>query len=169
MNGLVTRQTYESLGPKGFARKVCHLIGLADEGGKRYPQLNSRSSRQGYTAWGKQQEPLDTHKFSLRNLAEVTLGSVERGQSLMTSTAWTQAIQEQAQAKAENRPIMEDTGAAAVPPSSFADINAFTSVVAGLLEIEVMKGWEYPDFIMDDIMPERGTRMFDGRKVIGTA
>jgi hypothetical protein len=110
---------------------------------------------------------LDPYSFSLRDLAEATLGPQQRGESLMRSPVWGQVLAHQRQMQEERRPIMEDTGAGAVPPSSFADINAFTAVVAGLLEIEVIKGWEYPDFIMDDIMPDRGTRMFDGRKVIG--
>ncbi|HMF12671.1 MAG TPA: hypothetical protein VKE94_10210 [Gemmataceae bacterium] len=164
-----TRQLYESEGPKGFARKVCHLLGVTDEQGRRYRHPSGRPAwKKPRDSKGSEMAPLDPYSFSLKDLAEATLGPQHKGESLMRSPLWWQVLQHQRAAQEEHQPIMEDTGAAAVPASAFADINAFTSVVAGLLEIEVMKGWEYPDFIMDDIMPERGTRMFDGRKVIGT-
>src|SRR5262249_25614318 len=102
-------------------------------------------------------------------LAEATLGPQYQGEALMRSPVWNQVLAHQRSAQAERRPIMEDTGAGAVPPSAFGDINAFTSVVAGLLEIEIRAGWEFPDFIMDEVMPDKPTRMFDGRKVIGTS
>jgi hypothetical protein len=164
-----SRQLYESLGPKGFARKVCHLLGATDEQGRRYhdPATGRQAWRQPRDSRGGELGCLSTNSFSLKDLAEATLGPQHKGEALMRSPLWGQVLAHQRQAQEERRPIMEDTGAAAVPPSAFADINAFTAVVTGLLEIEVMKGWEFPDFIMDDIMPERGTRMFDGRKVIG--
>jgi len=164
-----TRQLYESEGPRNFVRKACHLMGLTDQRGMRYrdPVSGRPVRRRPRDSSGREMDYLDPRTFSIPDLAESILGPPYKGNALMSSDHWKVVQSRQRQAQAEGRPIMEDTGAGAVPPSAFADINAFTSVVSGLLEIEVMKGWEYPDFIMDDIMPDRPTRMFDGRKVIG--
>ena len=67
----------------------------------------------------------------------------------------------------EGRSILE-AGVGAVQPSAFANINAFTAVVAGLLEISIMEGFQLPEFIADQLMPPDNTKMFAGRKVIGT-
>ena len=164
-----TRQLFESKGPKGFAREVCYLLGVTDREGRRYkdPQTGRPVWKKPRDSRGGDMDALNPYTFSLRDLAEATLGPQHKGEALMRSPLWGQVLAHQRQCQEDRRPILEDTGAAAVPPSAFADINAFTAVVAGLLEREVMVGWEFPDFIMDDIMPERATRMFDGRKVIG--
>jgi hypothetical protein len=52
-------------------------------------------------------------------------------------------------------------------PSAFANINAFTAVTAGLLEVSIMEGFENPAYIADQLMPAEPTKMFEGRKVIG--
>lgn len=157
-----TKALYESLGPAGFAKEVRYLLGASDRNGRRYRDTKGVQKRQKpRDSKGAEMAPLDATSFSLRDLAEATLG--ESWEAKMRSPRWATACSLQ-----EEAALLEDNGAGAVAASQFADINAFTAVVSGLLEISVMDGWENPDFIMDQIMPDVPTRMFDGRKVIGT-
>jgi hypothetical protein len=158
-----TRQMYASLGPARFARQVRHLLGVSDQKGQRYTDrlteshvLRDPMDSKG-AAMGPRLRPTD---FSLRDLAECIVGD-----------DWSQKmrpdIMQQASLMEQARPLVE-AGTGAVMPSAFADINAFTAVVAGLLEVSVMEGWQNPEFIADQLMPTENTRMFEGRKVIGT-
>lgn len=157
-----TKALYESLGPAGFAKEVRYLLGASDRNGRRYRDTKGVQKRQKpRDSKGAEMGALDPQSFSLRDLAEATLG--ENYEAKMRSPRWAMACSLQ-----EEAALLEDNGAGAVAASQFADINAFTAVVSGLLEISVMDGWENPDFIMDQIMPDVPTRMFDGRKVIGT-
>lgn len=158
-----TRQLYESLGPAKFAKQVRHLLGAGDQNGKRYrdPRSGTQVKRAPRDSKGGAMQTLDPYSFSLKDLAEATLG--EQWEAKMRSPRWALATMLQ-----EEESLLEDTGAGGVSASQFADINAFTAVVSGLLEISVMDGWENPEFIMDQVMPDVPTRMFDGRKVIGT-
>jgi len=158
-----TRQLVESMGYGPFAIKMRHLMGASDERGKRYrdPKTGVQQRRPPRHSSGSTLDYLDPSTVSLRDLAESILG--EKWEAKMRSPRWAWAVGLQ-----EEAALMEDTGAGAVMASQFADINAFTAVVSGLLEISLMDGWENPEFIMDQIMPDDATRMFDGRKVIGT-
>lgn len=158
-----TRQLYESLGPAQFARNVRYLLGASDPKGKRYRDTKTgvQKREKPRDSKGAVMEAIDPYSFSLKDLAEATLG--ENWQAKMQSPRWTLATMLQ-----EEESLLEDTGAGGVMASQFADINAFTAVVSGLLEISVMDGWENPEFIMDQVMPDVQSRMFDGRKVIGT-
>lgn len=158
-----TRQLFESMGAAAFAKNVRHLLGASDINGRRYrdPNTGVQKRRKPRDSKGAEMAALDPNSFSLRDLAEAILG--ENWAAKMKSPRWVLAV-----ALQEEESLMEDTGAGGVAASSFADINAFTAVVSGLLEISVMDGWENPEFIMDQIMPDVPTRMYDGRKVIGT-
>jgi hypothetical protein len=158
-----TRQLFESLGPAGFAKNVRYLLGASDKNGRRYrdPKTGTQKRVAPKDSKGSDMAALDPATFSLRDLAEAILG--ESWQAKMSSPRWAYATMLQ-----EEEALLEDNGAGAVTASAFADINAFTAVVSGLLEISLMDGWENPEFIMGDIMPDVPTRMFDGRKVIGT-
>lgn len=158
-----TRQLYESLGPAAFAKQVRYLLGASDANGRRYRDSASgiQKRQKPRDSKGGEMNALDPRSFSLRDLAEATLG--ENWEAKMRSPRWSMAV-----ALQEEEALLEDNGAGGVTASQFADINAFTAVVSGLLEISVMDGWENPEFIMDQVMPDVQTRMFDGRKVIGT-
>ncbi len=156
------RQLYESVGsPAGFARKMYHWLGLTDARGNPYrdefgrPQVKDPTNAQ-----GQPYPRLSPREVSFKDLAESVIGE-DWHRRLNPDTARRVMLME------EERPLVE-AGTNAVPPSSFADINAFTAVVTGLLEISIMDGWQNPQFIADQLMPPDSTRMFAGRKVIGT-
>lgn len=157
-----TKQLYESLGPAPFAREMLHYLGLVDRQGRRH---------QDHAGNGVLKDPTDSAgkpigrfrptEFSLRDLAEATIGE-EWAAKLNPNMV------QKAQLFEEVFPILE-AGAGALAASQFANINAFTAVVAGLLEVSVLEGFQTPEFIADQLMPAEPTRMFEGRKVIGAS
>ncbi|MBY0523441.1 MAG: hypothetical protein K2R98_08575 [Gemmataceae bacterium] len=153
-----TRQLYESLGPTGFVRKIYHALGLANEQGKR--NRNAVGNPEIRAPKGDKNLLLSPREFSLKDLAEAVIGED-------WSSKFTPDVLQRIALQEEQRPILE-AGTNAVTATAFANINAFTSVVTGLLEISVMEGWQNPEFIADQLMPSENTRMFQGRKVIGT-
>lgn len=162
IRGQSTRQLYESLGPAPFVRRLYESLGLTDRTGRRNtdragnPVLVAPRDRA-----GNEMPPLSPSEFSLRDLAESLIGS-DWADRLNPGTMQRLALME------GQRPLME-AGQGATGPTAFLNINAFTAVVAGLLEVSVMEGWKSPEFIADQLMPAENTKMFDGRKVIGTS
>ncbi len=152
-----TKQLYESLGPAPFVRKMYHLCGLANEQGVRYRDHLGRPMLKPPAG----DDQIRAEEFSLRDLAESLIGE-DWNQKLVPDNIQRIALME----SMGHRPLLE-AGEGATGAADFANINAFTAVVAGLLEISVMEGWQNPAFIADQLMPARPTRMFDGRKVIG--
>ena len=55
-----------------------------------------------------------------------------------------------------------------VDVSAFADINAWTSVVGGLIEVKILEGFQNPLFIADKLMPPEPTKL-NGQKIIAPA
>lgn len=152
-----TRQIYEACGnPVKFTRMVYHGLGLCNQAGQRYRDEFGRPM----VRPPKEGLQLKATEFSLRDLAESIIGE-DWARQMSPDTVTRVALQEQ------ERPLLE-AGTNAVTATAFANINAFTAVVTGLLEISVMDGWDNPEFIMEQIMPSEKTRMFQGRKVIGT-
>lgn len=151
------RELLESEGnePQRFARRLCHMIGVTDSSGRAYhDKLGNRRLRP--TATG---ERLDTSEISLRVLAESLLGEDAIERELRPGLL--RDLQE--------RNVLEDTGAGAIMPSAFANINAFTAVTAGLLEAMVLEAYENPIFIGDILAPPEPSKQFEGRKTMGVA
>ncbi len=165
IRGSSIRQLYESDGPAGFVKKLLHLMGYCDLKGRRYlTEAGNATFKNPKDASGKEIARIKPSEYSLRDLAfsvmgpgaeeRFTAGNIQRA-SLIESI----------------HPLREATGSMAggIGASTFADINAFTGVVAGLLEISLMEGWESPEFVMSELMPDENTKMFEGRKVIGVS
>ena len=159
-----TKQWYQEAKQSGkpgvFVRDMLHYMGLVDRNGRRYlDHAGNARIQDPVSSTGKPVERFRPSEFSLRDLAESVIGE-----------AWDSKLSPSMTQKAElfgqSFPIME-AGTGAISASQFADINAFTAVVAGLLEISVLEAFRNPDFIADQLMPAQTTRMFDGRKVIG--
>ena len=164
IRGSSIKTLYESKGPSGFVRLIHQGLGLIDARGKRRydrggnPLLHELRSD---PSTGRAADRFRPDEFSLRDLAENTIGP-----------DWAEQLAPDAMRRVmlseERRPLVE-AGTGAVMASAFANINAFTAVVAGLLEVSVLEGWQLPDFIADQLAPVETTKMFDGRKVIGTS
>jgi hypothetical protein len=150
-----------------FTREVCHLMGLTDREGNRYrdefgrPRFGDVLESDGTTAGPR----LKPNSFSLKHLGLGLLGEDlfedcfspdRRGRGLV-------------RAQRHMTDDLLEAGEGAVSPGAYANVNAFTAVVSGLLEISIMEGWKNPNFVMDEIMPPEATKMFDGRKKIGSS
>lgn len=163
IRGSSLRNLYESLGPYRFVRNVYQGLGLVDRAGRRqYDRANNPrlvDLSEGTAVNGQRVERFAPAEFSLRDLAESLIGPDWAEQLSPDSVRRVMLLE-------ETRPLLE-AGTGAVMASAFANINAFTATVAGLLEVSLMEGWENPAFIMDQIMPAEPTKMFDGRKKIG--
>lgn len=158
-----TRLLWESKGPRGFVTDVLHLAGLVDRQCRRYPSRNARAlheARDPLDSQGKPMPRVPLSEFSLRSLAEGVMGE-DWADKLSPDLVRRVVLEAQARA------VPEAAGTGAIMASQFADINAFTAVVAGLLEISVLEGWKNPAFIADELAPAESTKMFEGRKVIG--
>ena len=143
IRGASTRQLFESKGPAGFTRLVYQSLGLIDQHGRRrYDRARNPLLHEVKDTTGAAVERLRPEEFSLRDLAESVLGE-----------GWVEQLNPDAMRRAElverRQPILE-AGTGAVMASAFANINAFTAVVSGLLEIKVMEGWQLPEFIAEE-------------------
>src|SRR6516162_6409353 len=103
-----TRQLFESKGPKGFAREVCYLLGVTDREGRRYkdPQTGRPVWKKPRDSRGGDMDALNPYTFSLRDLAEATLGPQHKGEALMRSPLWGQVLAHQRQCQEDRRPIL---------------------------------------------------------------
>ncbi len=67
------------------------------------------------------------------------------------------------------RSLLEDNGAGGIMASAFANINAFTGAVSGLLEAGILAAYENPEFIGSQLAPVEPSKQFEGRKTIGAS
>lgn len=151
--------------PAQFAREVYHLMGLTDRDGNRHvdefgrPKFGDVLEADGTTAGPR----LKPHSFSLAHLGRGLLGDELFEDLFDPESRRLSGIQKFMRAD------LLEAGEGAVGPSAYANVNAFTAVASGLLEISVMEGWQNPTYIADQLAPPDPTKMFDGRKVIGSS
>lgn len=144
---------------KAFVRRFHHLIGLCDVDGNRFRTAVGHSQvRDPKTANGSVLERLKPSEFSLEHL----------GRGILGDDVFERLYNPDSRELAGLQRTALEAGEGAVGPSAFANINAFTASVAGLLEVSMLEGWQNPDFIGDKLMPDETSKIFEGRKVIGT-
>lgn len=146
------RNLLESVGndAKRFVNHWTHLLGVTDEQGNRHRDFSGNMKLKAPDGG----ERINPKEVSIRGLAESLLGEDAVERYLNPNVV---------------RNVLEDNGAGAVGPSSFANINAFTAATAGLLEAAILEGWQNPQFIQDVIAPVEPSRQFEGRKTIGVS
>jgi hypothetical protein len=142
--------------PRRFGATVCHMLGLTGRDGRR----NTDAAGNYRLRPAANGDRLRTSEVSLRALAEALLGEDAIERHLRPN-----AIRD----LVETRDVLEGTGAGAVMPSGFANINAFTAATAGLLEAMVLEAYENPAFVGDVLAPVEPSKQFEGRKTIGVA
>ncbi len=133
-------------------------MGLSEKDGRRYYDAAGNQRLKNPLVNGRERERLDPKEFSVKALFEAITGNEASPENVAHAFNNGDA----------RRSLFEDTGAGAIGASAFANINAFTATVSGLLEVSVMEGFQNPMYIADMLMPPEQTKMFDGRKVIGT-
>jgi hypothetical protein len=171
IRGESLRELYRSKGPAGFVRTIKQSMGLLDERCRPYRDVAGniiyKPTRNRH---GNLIENLRPEEFNTRELADVIFGdSQEDKDRKLRPDNLQRALEiERQYPLVEQRVNFLEEGQGSISASAFADINAWTGVVSGLLEISLMDGWQMPGFIADELMPVENTRMFEGRKVIGT-
>lgn len=163
LHGTSTRQLYQSMGPYRFVSNVFQSLGLTngkDLRSRHKDRAGNQILKESRDPSGNPIERLCPEDFSLRDLAESIIGE-DWADRLNADSIRRVSLMESAGVN------LLEAGTGAIDPSAFANINAFTAVVAGLLEVKVLEAWKNPAFIADQLMPAEPTKMFDGRKVIG--
>ena len=157
------RSLYESSNtPLAFVGRMRHLMGLTDSRGGAYrDQAGNPLLRDPATA-GR----IRPNEVSLRGLCEAICGDGAVDRYFAPGVTAVASLYQEAM----TRPFHEaGAGTGAIGPSAFANINAFTGVVAGLLEVSIIEGFNLPEFISDKLFPAKQTRIFEGRKMRGVA
>ena len=139
------KRMVETRTPEGAVNDIRHALGVADANGNRY-----------YDSLGRQvintkEAKLHPSEFSIRALFEAIVGE--------------QALENALQ----GRPLTENAGVAAVSPTAFVNINAFTLATAGLFEFKILEAFNSPEFIGDRLAEVEPTSVMGGVKHIGVA
>jgi len=167
VNILKIRDLYESrknspAGKLAFLNDIKHGLGLTDKSGNpnRDPAGNHKLTEQ----------KLKPEQFSIQELAEGIIGPQWRnhfdpanGAAMSRYTAARSLVE--SGFPNDSRALLEATGIG-IDPTAFANINAFTSVVGGLIEVKILEAFQNPALIADQICPAEATKL-NGQKVIG--
>lgn len=160
------RELYESRvrtnGRRGcvqFDNDVKHMLGIYDAKGNPYR-----------TAAGNPRLVNPTIKpesFSVRDLAEAIIGP--NYAEILGGEVGGRAVLQRASTIAQHgeRALLEASTGTGVDPTSFLNINTFTSVVGGLVEVKILEEFNAPELIAERLMPAMPTKL-NGQKVIGT-
>ena len=170
MNLFKTRQLYESrrgasaAGRIEFVNECRHWLGLCDAHGNDHKDpAGNRMLRD---------RQIKAEQFSVAELAEAIVGANRRfffdpaNQGSMSGALQHRMLVEQ-QYPGDRRALLEATGVG-VDPTAFLDINAFTSVVGGLIEVKILENFQSPMFLAEALMPAMPTKL-NGQKVFNAA
>jgi hypothetical protein len=152
-------------GRQAFVAEIRHLLGLCDARGNNY------TDRNGGRCLRLTESSMRAEEFSLQELALACIGPTYTDYfnpgnpaSLLEARRYTSWVE--GQHPGDSRALLEAVGVG-VDVSQFADINAWTGVVGGLIERKILEAFESPEFIMDKVMPTVPSRVAEGQKVIG--
>lgn len=162
LRGQSLRQMVVSEGVDTFRRKMLHGLGLRSMQGRPHRDANGQQILvDPRSDSGKTYQRFRPHEISIQEIAKACIGD-----------HWYEALRpgliNAAQVYEQAGNLLE-AGTGAIMPSAFANINAFTAITGGLMEVSILEGWNNPGYIADEIAPVVETRMFEGRKVIGAA
>lgn len=170
---MITKQGLRSLlesdgvggDPRKFGQKLTHLMGLTDARGKYH--TDRHGNRKLVDPAGQPRLRID--EIPVRALMETLLGDDAEG-VVRQVRAYGQMRPLLEQANGDwTRSLIEDNAAGAVMASQFANINAFTAGVTGLLDVAILEAYENPLFIGDNLAPVEPSKIFEGRKTIGVS
>lgn len=159
MRDLYESRTKQSNGRFRFLTEMRHGLGLCDSEGNDYRDIaGNRQLRERH---------LRPENFSLAELAEAIVGPTWRSlfnpdsKELGRYTVARSLVE----AGGDRRALTEAAGIG-VDPTAFLNINTFTSVVGGLVEVKILEAFKNPAFIGDRLAPAEPTKL-NGQKIIG--
>lgn len=164
-----TRLLYESYaGPNrtqtggrvAFVNRMRHWLGLSDKNGNDYKdRAGNRVLRE---------QKVKAEEFNFQELAAGVIGPGWQEVLDQGSPAMARArMLIESEHPNDRRALLEAVGVG-VDVSSFADVNAWTSVVGGLIEVKILEAFQNPMFIADRLMPAEPTKL-NGQKIIGAS
>lgn len=166
INHLKVKNMYEAkshspMGKISFLNDISHGLGLTDANG--VPHKNSAGNS---VIANRKLRP---EQFSIQELAEAIVGPAWRtyfdpGSNLMSRHTSSRAVVEQ-RFPGQTQALFESTGTG-IDPTAFANINAFSAVVGGLIEVKILEAFANPALIAESLMPAEATKL-NGQKVIG--
>jgi hypothetical protein len=169
INKFVLRDAYESCsrsggkGVQSFVTQMRHGLGLCDANGNDHKDANGNRKLD-------PNRQLFADNFSLREVAESILGS--EGLAMLdpingeTYAKYVRAKNHITAASGGNQnAIFESTGIG-LDPSAFININAYSILTGGLIEVKMLEGFNNPSFIGDQLMKTIPTKL-NGQKIIG--
>jgi len=167
MNVIKLRDLFESRsketnGRWRFLTEMRQGLGLCDKDGN-----DNRDFAGNLTLKDRALRP---ENFSLQELAEAIIGPSWRQLFSPDSRAMGQYTAARSMMEAngyagDKRALVEATGFG-LDPSAFLNINTFTGIVGGLVEVKILEAFQNPALIADRLMPVESTKL-NGQKVIG--
>lgn len=168
LNMFKVQELYESRTAPGgggrmrFINEIRHGLGLCDENGNDYKdRAGNRILKEA---------KFRPEQFSLAELAEGICGrqwkqifDPAQGE-LFAKASIARSLLEQAE-PGDRQALMENTGFG-IDPSAFLNINAYTILTGGLIEVKILEAFQNPTFIGDKLMPSEATKL-NGQKIIG--
>jgi hypothetical protein len=167
INHLKVRDLYESKGRTAggkidFLNDISHGLGLTDRNGVP----NKSSSGNSILKTPK----IRPEQFSIQELAEAIIGPSWRqyfdpaNSGAMAKHTISRSVVE-SRFPNQSRALFEATGVG-IDPTAFSNINAFSAVVGGLIEVKILEAFQNPSLIADTLMPSEATKL-NGQKIIG--
>ena len=140
------RGLLEARKPRGFVQSIYQLLGLADANGNRYRDSFGRPQCR-----NPQVRP---QEFSLRCLAETIFGTDFetdlQPDRLNKFSRWSEAMDQQ------GTPLLEAGG---VDVTHFVNINAFNATVGGLIDFQILAGFDAPGYEISNLFTSIPTRL----------
>lgn len=168
MNFAELKSFWESDCKSGAAKlnavnNIRHLMGLCDEKGHDYKDhVGNRVIRN---------QKMKAEEFSLAGLGEAICGyegfrkAFNPENNMLSARQTLLSSFVESQNPGDRAALFESTGVG-LDPSGFQNINAYTILTSGLMEIKVLEAFQNPAYIADTIMPSEATKL-NGQKVIG--
>jgi hypothetical protein len=155
LQGIFQRNLKEGR-PMHFVAQVWHRLGLADKTGRPVTEAKSGLPT---LAEDRADVPED---YDLLTLTEAMLGQGWRdilrlGQgSAFPVKEWLRAKEGQ----------VTESGSAPIGPSTFVTVNAWSNVVAGLVQAKILEGYESSEYDIRGIFPTENATVWAGEKLI---
>jgi hypothetical protein len=159
---LFESRSREENGQLRFLEEIRSYLGLSNKNGTDYKD-QAGNKRLG-------ERSLKPEDFSLRELAEGILGPSFRvmfDDSQKGTLARVIAAKNMVgQSSPGNRKALFESTGFGIDPTAFLNINTFTSVVGGLIEVKILEAFQNPQLIADKLCPAEPTKL-NGQKMIG--
>jgi len=161
LRSLFESRSKESNGVLRFVNEIKQGLGLSDSKGHENKDASGNRILK--------DRHLKPEQMSLQELAEGIVGPSWRNLFSPDSRQLSKYLQARSVLESrfggDTRALLENVGVG-IDPTAFLNINAFTSVVGGLIEVKILESFNNPALIADSLAPAVPTKL-NGQKIIG--